>query len=105
VALLDQLDLDRSITQTLNRAAHHQPLRLLAMATANWLLAVPILLLLGLAIGAIRHRDPRRLAPLALAALGAAAAVGLNLLAGHLYFRLRPYWALGGGAPDRPPPR
>src|SRR6266536_1139769 len=60
------------------------------MATANWLLAVPILLLLGLAIGAIRHRDPRRLAPLALAALGAAAAVGLNLLAGHLYFRLQP---------------
>lgn len=28
------------------------------------------------------------------ATLGALAAVGLNLLVGHLYFRARPYWAL-----------
>jgi len=88
------LDVDRSITEALNRAVQHQPLRLLALAAASWLLAVVAVLLVGLAITAIRRRDSRRLALLALAALGAAAAVGLNLLVGHLYFRLRPYWAL-----------
>jgi membrane-associated phospholipid phosphatase len=96
------LDLDRSITQALNRAVQHQPLRLLALAAGSYLLALPVLLLLALAIGALRRRDPKRLALLALAALGAAAAVGLNLLVGHLYFRLRPYWALGAVHPIGP---
>jgi undecaprenyl-diphosphatase len=34
------------------------------------------------------------LALVALACVGGAAALRLNQLAGHLYFRLRPYWAL-----------
>jgi membrane-associated phospholipid phosphatase len=88
------LQIDRSITEALNRAAQHAPLRALALAMASYLLVVAALLLVGLAIAALRHRDPQPLALLALAALGAATAVGLNLLVGHLYFRLRPYWAL-----------
>ncbi len=96
------LDLDRSITETLNRAAQHQPLRLLALVAASYLLAVSVLLLLVLAIAALRRRDSRRLALLVLAALGAAAAVGLNLLVSHLYFRLRPYWALPAVHPIGP---
>jgi membrane-associated phospholipid phosphatase len=93
------LDADRSITETLNRAAQHPPLRALALAAGSYLLIVLALLLVGLAIAAIRRRDPQPLALLALAALGAAAAVGLNLVVGHLYFRLRPYWALGAVHP------
>ncbi len=54
---------------------------------------IPIVILLGLVVAALRRRDT----PLALAALsaaGAAGLLGLNQLAGHLYFGLRPHWAL-----------
>jgi hypothetical protein len=40
----------------------------------------------------IAQHEPLRLA--ALGAAGAAGALGLDQLAGHLYFRRRPYWAL-----------
>jgi hypothetical protein len=59
-----------------------------------------------LAVRAVRQRDPASLAVVIIAGLGGAAALGLNQLAGHLYFRPRPYWALpqvhaiGGRAGD-----
>jgi membrane-associated phospholipid phosphatase len=61
---------------------------------ATYLAAVPILAVLGLAVGAVRRRQPHPLSLLVLAALGALAALGGNQLVGHLYFRPRPYWAL-----------
>ncbi len=81
--------LDRSVAELLNRIAQHQPLRLLAAAVATYLVALPILVVLWLVVGAVRRRKPRLLSVLALATLGALAAVGLNLLVGHLYFRPR----------------
>jgi len=86
--------LDRSAAELVNRIAQYQPLRLLAVATATYLVALPVLAALWLAVGAVRRRRPRLLSVLVLATLGALAAVGLDLLAGHLYFRPRPYWAL-----------
>jgi membrane-associated phospholipid phosphatase len=97
---------DRALVQALNHAAQPQPLRLLILLAATALAAVPALLLAGLAIQALRHRDPASLTVVVLAGLGGAAALGLNQLAGHLYFRPRPYWALplvhaiGGRAGD-----
>jgi undecaprenyl-diphosphatase len=102
-----ELDLvDRALVQALNHDAQPQPLRLLVLATATVLAAGPPLLLAGLAIQALRHRNPAALAVVVLTGLGGAAALGLNQLAGHLYFRPRPYWALpavhaiGGRAGD-----
>ena len=94
---------DRALVQALNHAAQPQPLRLLVLLVATALAAAPALLL---AVQALRRRDPASLAVVALTGLGAAAALGLNQLAGHLYFRPRPYWALptihaiGGRAGD-----
>ena len=84
---------DRATVEALNRIAQRQPLRLAALLAATYLLVIPIVILLGLVVAALRRRDT----PLALAALsaaGAAGVLGLNQLAGHLYFRLRPHWAL-----------
>jgi undecaprenyl-diphosphatase len=98
--------IDRALVQALNHAAQPQPLRLLVLVAATVLAAAPALLLTVLAIQALRRRDPASLAMVVLAGLGAALALGLNQLAGHLYFRLRPYWALpavhaiGGRAGD-----
>ena len=97
---------DRALVQALNHAAQPQPLRLLAPAAATALAAAPALLLAVLAVQALRHRDPAVLAVVVLTGLGGAAALGLNQLAGHLYFRPRPYWvlpavhAIGGRAGD-----
>ena len=96
---------DRALVQALNHAAQPQPLRLLVLLVATVLAAAPALLLAVLAVQALRRRDPAALAMIVLAGLGAAAALGLNQLAGHLYFRPRPYWALpvqaiGGRAGD-----
>src|SRR6266545_32269 len=66
---------DQSIAEFANRIAQHQPGRLLALVAATWLLAVPLLVLLWLAVGAM-------------------ASFGLHQLVDHLYFRPRPYWAL-----------
>jgi membrane-associated phospholipid phosphatase len=85
---------DRALVQALNHAAQPQPLRLLILLAATALAAGPPLLLAGLAIQALRHRDPISLTVVVLTGLGGAAALGLNQLAGHLYFRPRPYWAL-----------
>jgi hypothetical protein len=85
---------DRALVQALNHAAQPQPLRLLILLAATALAAVPALLLAGLAVRALRHLDPASLTMAVLAALGGAAALGLNQLAGHLYFRPRHYWAL-----------
>ena len=82
---------DRAIVESLNRIAQHEPLRLAALLAADYLIVVPIAILVGLVVAALRRRDTHALA---LAALGAAGALGLDQLAGHLYFRLRPYWAL-----------
>ena len=84
---------DRATVEALNRIAQRQPLRLAALLAATYLLVIPIVILLGLVVAALRRRDT----PLALAALsaaGAAGLLGLNQLAGHLYFGLRPHWAL-----------
>src|SRR6266516_6092117 len=86
--------LDRSAAEFVNRLAQHQPGRLFALVAATWLLAVPLLALLWLAVGAIRRREPQTITLLALAAVGALAAFGLHQLVDHLYFRPRPYWAL-----------
>jgi membrane-associated phospholipid phosphatase len=86
--------LDQSIAEFANRIAQHQPARLLALAAATWLLAVPLLALLWLAVAAIRRRQPQTLTVLVLAIVGALAAFGLHQLVDHLYFRPRPYWAL-----------
>jgi undecaprenyl-diphosphatase len=97
---------DRALVQALNHAAQPQPLRLLVLLVATVLAAAPALLLAVLAIQALRRRDPASFAVVALTGLGGAAALGLNQLAGHLYFRPRPYWALptlhaiGGRAGD-----
>ena len=97
---------DRALVRALNHAAQPQPLRLLVLLAATALAAAPPLLLAALAVRAVRHRDPTSLAVALLAGLGGAAALALNQLAGHLYFRLRPYWALptvhaiGGRAGD-----
>ncbi len=85
---------DRAIVEFANRAAQHQPQRLAALVAAKYLVVVPIVILLGVAVTALRRRDTHALAVAVLAGLGAAGALGLNQLAGHLYFRLRPYWAL-----------
>ncbi|HYY78082.1 MAG TPA: hypothetical protein VFD04_02710, partial [Actinomycetes bacterium] len=81
---------DRALVRALNHAAQPQPLRLLVLLAATALAAGPPLLLAALAVRAVRHRDPTSLAVALLAGLGAAAALGLNQLAGHLYFRPRP---------------
>ena len=86
--------LDRSAAEFVNRLAQHQPGRLFALVAATWLLAVPLLALLWLAVGAIRRREPQTITLLALAVVGALAALGLHQLVDHLYFRPRPYWAL-----------
>ena len=97
---------DRAVVQALNHAAQPQPLRLLVLLVATVLAAGPALLLVALAVQALRRRDPASLSIIVLAGLGAALALGLNQLAGHLYFRPRPYWALpavhaiGGRAGD-----
>ena len=98
--------LDRALVQALNHAAQPQPLRLLILLVATALAAGPALLLAVLALQGLRRRDPASLAVVALTAVAGAAALGLNQLAGHLYFRPRPYWALpavqaiGGRAGD-----
>jgi membrane-associated phospholipid phosphatase len=86
--------LDQSIAEFANRIAQHQPARLLAVAAASWLLAVPVLALLWLTAGATRRRQAQTLTVLVLAVVGALAALGLHQLVDHLYFRPRPYWAL-----------
>jgi membrane-associated phospholipid phosphatase len=86
--------LDRSAAEFVNRLAQHQPGRLFALVAATWLLGVPLLTLLWLAVGAIRRREPQTISLLALAAVGALASFGLRQLVDHLYFRPRPYWAL-----------
>jgi membrane-associated phospholipid phosphatase len=97
---------DRAVVQALNHAAQPQPLRLLVLLAATALAAGPPLMLAVLAVRAVRQRDPASLAVVIIAGLGGAAALGLNQLAGHLYFRPRPYWALpqvhaiGGRAGD-----
>ena len=88
---------DRALVQALNHAAQPQPLRLLILLAATVLAAAPALLLAVLAVQALRRRDPASLAVVVLTGLGAALALGLNRLAGHLYFRPRPYWALPTG--------
>jgi undecaprenyl-diphosphatase len=86
---------DQTLTETLNRAVQHGPLRLLAVVAATWLVAVPVLLLGALAVRAVRRRDAQTLALTALGVAGAVVALGLRQLVDHLYFRPRPYWALG----------
>src|SRR6266702_5043221 len=81
---------DRAIVESLNRIAQHEPLRLAALLAADYLIVVPIAILVGLVVAALRRRDTHALA---LAALGAAGALGLDQLAGHLYFRQRPVGA------------
>jgi membrane-associated phospholipid phosphatase len=88
------LQVDRAIVESLNRIAQHEPLRLAALLAADYLIVVPIAILVGLVVAALRRRDTHALALAALGAAGAAGALGLDQLAGHLYFRLRPYWAL-----------
>jgi undecaprenyl-diphosphatase len=92
--MADLLMVDRAVVQALNHAAQPQPLRLLTLLVATVLAAGPPLLLAVLAVQALRRRDPASLAMVVLTGLGAALALGLNQLAGHLYFRPRPYWAL-----------
>ncbi|HEY8557670.1 MAG TPA: phosphatase PAP2 family protein [Actinomycetes bacterium] len=97
---------DWALVQALNHAAQPQPLRLLVLLAATALAAGPPLLLAVVAVQGLRRRDPASLAVAALTAVGGVAALGLNQLAGHLYFRPRPYWALpavhaiGGRAGD-----
>ncbi len=86
---------DQALTETLNRAVQHGPPRLLAVVAATWLLAVPVLLLAALAVSALRRRGPHTLALTVLGLGGAVVALGLRQLVDHLYFRPRPYWALG----------
>jgi membrane-associated phospholipid phosphatase len=86
--------LDQPMAEFANRIAQHQPVRLLALAAATWLLAVPVLAVLWVAALAIRRRQPQTVSVLALAIVGALAAFGLHQLVDHLYFRPRPYWAL-----------
>jgi len=85
---------DRAIVESLNRIAQHEPLRLAALLAADYLIVVPIAILVGLVVAALRRRDTHALALAVVGAAGAAGALGLDQLAGHLYFRLRPYWAL-----------
>jgi membrane-associated phospholipid phosphatase len=97
---------DRALVQALNHAAQPQPFRVLVLLAATVRAAAPALLLAILAVQALGGRDLASLAVVVLAGLGGAAALGLNQLAGHLYFRPRPYWALpavhaiGGRAGD-----
>ena len=86
---------DQALTETLNQAVQHGPSRLLAVVAATWLLAVPVLLLVALAGVAVRRREPHTLALTVLGLGGALVALGLRQLVDHLYFRPRPYWALG----------
>ncbi len=86
---------DQALTETLNQAVQHGPPRLLAVVAATWLLAVPVLLLVALAGVAVRRREPHTLALTVLGLGGALVALGLRQLVDHLYFRPRPYWALG----------
>jgi membrane-associated phospholipid phosphatase len=90
---------DRALVQALNHAAQPQPLRLLVLLVATVLAAGPALLLAILAVQGLRRRDPASLAVVVLTAVGGAAVLGLNQLAGHLYFRPRPYWALAAVHP------
>jgi hypothetical protein len=88
------LTLAVSLARSLNRIAQHQPWRLLGAISARCLVVVPVVILVVLAVGAWRRRDTQALAILVLAAAGCAAALAVNQGIGHLFFRLRPYWAL-----------
>ncbi len=77
---------DRATVEALNRIAQRQPLRLAALLAATYLLVIPIVILLGLVVAALR-RPTHPLALAALSAAGAAGLLGLNQLAGHLHFR------------------
>src|SRR6266487_3108972 len=68
------LQVDRAIVESLNRIAQHEPLRLAALLAADYLIVVPIAILVGLVVAALRRRAPH-------ATLAAAVAVGALLIA------------------------
>jgi hypothetical protein len=50
-------EVDRATVEALNRIAQRQPLRLAALLAATYLLVIPIVILLGLVVAALRRRD------------------------------------------------
>jgi undecaprenyl-diphosphatase len=86
--------MDRTVSQLLNRIAQHEPLRLVALLSAKYLVVAPVLVVVGLGLSALRRRDTRSVAYLAITAVGTAGALGINQLVGHVFFRLRPYLAI-----------
>jgi hypothetical protein len=49
---------DRATVEALNRIAQRQPLRLAALLAATYLLVIPIVILLGLVVAALRRPTP-----------------------------------------------
>src|SRR5437667_8653135 len=86
--------MDTSVVRILNALAQHEPARAVALAAAKYLVAAPVAIVLALGVVQLRRRDSRALAYLAVAVIGTVAAMGLNQVVGHVYFRLRPYWAI-----------
>jgi hypothetical protein len=54
---------DRATVEALNRIAQRQPLRLAALLAATYLLVIPIVILLGLVVAALRRRDSHPATP------------------------------------------
>src|SRR5438445_13702180 len=86
--------MDKSVVRTLNAIAQHEPARALALVAAKYLVLAPVVIVVALGMVLLRRRDARALGYLIVAVLGTLAALGLNQVIGHVYFRLRPYWAL-----------
>src|SRR3989442_13602251 len=86
--------LDRELVEFLNRNAQSQPWRLLAALGAKYLIGIPIAIALCLVVRAWRRRDSHALTMIVLAAGGTGLALLANMGVNHVYFRLRPYWAI-----------
>jgi undecaprenyl-diphosphatase len=85
---------DSSITSWLNGIAGHPGARPLAVAGAQYLIVVPLLIVAYLAVRSLVRRDLPAVASLSVAAAGTVLALLANMAANALWFRARPYTAL-----------
>jgi membrane-associated phospholipid phosphatase len=88
--------LDTAVVKALNHAADHPGLRTVAIDSAKYAFAIPILLLAVLGLVALWRRAAGDAAVVVLAAAGAVVALAVNKVVGAVYFRTRPLYALPG---------
>jgi len=85
---------DTNIAVWLNQAAQHGGLRQLAELGAQFLVALPVLVVAYLALRSILRRDATAAASLVVAGLGTAITLVANVAATSWWYRARPYTAL-----------